>query len=90
MKRFRAVVHGRVQRVNFRYYTRQTAQEMNLVGYVRNCWDGTVEVVAEGDPDALRKLISWLHRGPNLAQVSQVEIEWKSPLRDSQRFEVRY
>jgi acylphosphatase len=89
-KRFHAVIHGYVQGVNFRYYTRQKAQQLGLVGYVRNRWDGTVEVVAEGEPGALQRLLSWLHRGPSLAHVSKVETEWVSPLGDFQRFEVRY
>jgi len=89
-KRFRAVVHGRVQGVNFRYYTRQRARGLGLVGYVRNRWDGTVEVVSEGRPDALRRLLAWLHTGPSMAHVSRVEVRWEPPEGEFQRFEVRY
>jgi acylphosphatase len=88
-KRFRAVVHGRVQGVNFRHYTREKARSLRLVGYVRNCWDGTVEVVAEGPEDALQSLLSWLHVGPSLAYVSEVEVSWQAPQGDLERFEVR-
>jgi len=88
-KRFRAVVHGRVQGVNFRHYTRERARSLRLVGYVRNCWDGTVEVVAEGQDDALRELLSWLQVGPSLACVSRVELSWQAPKGEFERFEVR-
>lgn len=93
-KRLHATVHGRVQGVNFRYYTCQRARQLGLVGYVRNRWDGTVEVVAEGPERALQALLSWLHRGPRLAHVRQVEVQWFSLEGSSasgfDAFEVRY
>ena len=89
-KCFRAVVHGRVQGVNFRYYTCEKAQSLGLVGYVRNLWGGRVEVVAEGRKHSLRRLLSWLHVGPPLARVSRVEVHWRSPEGQCQYFEVRY
>ena len=46
--RLRAIVHGRVQGVNFRYYTRQQARQLGVTGCVRNLWDGTVEVWPKG------------------------------------------
>lgn len=89
-ERFRATVHGHVQAVNFRYYTCRKAQQLNLVGTVRNRWDGTVEVIAEGPPDALHKLLSWLYAGPRLAHITRVQVAWQMPLGEFQAFEVRY
>ncbi|MBC7237471.1 MAG: acylphosphatase [Chloroflexi bacterium] len=89
-KRFRAIVHGRVQGVNFRYYTRQRARGLGVTGFVRNRYDGTVEVVAEGGEDALRRLLSWLHAGPSLAQVTRVDVEWGPPTGQFVSFEVRH
>ncbi|NLG50798.1 MAG: acylphosphatase [Chloroflexi bacterium] len=89
-KRFRAIVRGRVQGVNFRNSTQYEARKLGVVGYVRNQWDGTVEVVAEGEADAIRKLISWLHAGPSLAHVSRVEIQWEAPRNEFAEFEVRF
>ena len=89
-KRFRAVVHGRVQGVNFRSSTLRQAQSLGLVGYVRNRWNGTVEVVAEGEENALRKLASWLHMGPSLAHVSRVELYWEAARGEFAEFEVRF
>lgn len=66
------IVKGRVQGVYFRAYTQKQAVKLNVSGYVRNLSDGSVEIVAAGDPDALHQLVSWCHKGPVLAKVSQV------------------
>lgn len=88
--RLHARIHGFVQGVNFRYYTLRRAQTLGLAGYVRNCWDGTVEVVAEGEREAVNKLLSWLHVGPSYAEVEKVDYEWEEPRGDFRRFEVRF
>ena len=88
--RLHAVIHGRVQGVNFRYYTRREASSLGLVGYVRNRPDGTVEVVAEGPRLALGRLLSFLRVGPSAAFVTQVDCEWPASRGSFDRFEVRY
>jgi len=88
-QRLHAVVHGRVQGVGYRYQTLIEAQNLGLVGYVRNCWNGTVEVVAEGPAALLNQLLAWLHRGPRMALVRQVDLIWQMPLHDMDSFEVR-
>jgi DNA ligase D-like protein (predicted 3'-phosphoesterase) len=71
----RVVVHGRVQDVCFRHSTRQRALELGVRGWVRNGEDGTVLVHAEGLPEALDELVTFLHEGPPQARVSSVELE---------------
>jgi acylphosphatase len=88
--RLHAIVHGRVQGVSFRYYTQWRANELGLTGYVRNQWDGTVEVVAEGQRPVLEELLAFLHTGPRGAFVTQVELKWPAPTGHFRRFEVRY
>lgn len=90
LSRLHAVVHGRVQGVNFRYYTQREARELGLTGYVRNLWDGSVEVVAEGQRDALERFLAFLHVGPRSALVTQVDSRWSAPNNAFDRFEVRY
>jgi len=90
INRFRAVVHGHVQGVSFRYYTRQKATSLRLVGYVRNLYDGTVKVVAEGRQDSLQRFLSWLRVGPPLAHVTHVDVHWQPPGGKHRRFEVRF
>ena len=89
-QRLSAVVHGRVQGVSFRYYTRQRAQGLGLTGYVRNQWDGTVKVVAEGPRPRLEALHQWLQQGPSLAYVTQVDAEWAPATGEFLSFGVRY
>jgi acylphosphatase len=88
--RLHAIVQGRVQGVSFRYYTVNRARELGVTGYVRNRWDETVEVVAEGQRAALEELLAYLREGPRAAFVTGVSVEWLPPTDDFQRFEVRY
>lgn len=88
--RLYASVHGRVQGVSFRYYTQRRARELGLAGYVRNMWDGSVEVVAEGARPVLEELLAFLQRGPRAAFVTQVDTRWSAATGEFDRFEVRY
>ncbi len=74
MIRAHIYVTGVVQGVCYRHYTKETAKGLNVKGWVRNCPDGRVEMVAEGDPSSVEKLISWCHKGPTAAKVSNVSV----------------
>lgn len=65
-------VEGRVQGVWFRESTRKQALALNIRGHAINCADGSVEVLACGDADALVRLAKWLRQGPPLAVVRAV------------------
>jgi len=65
-------VEGRVQGVWFRESTRQQADRLGINGYAINCPDGSVEVLACGEPEALDSLAEWLRHGPPMAQVNSV------------------
>ena len=56
------------------------ARRLGLAGLVRNCEDGCVEVVAEGDEESLKKLRDWCKVGPSMAKVERVEEEWEGEL----------
>ena len=75
-RRLHAQVIGRVQGVGFRYFVIGVATELGLTGWVRNRWDGSVEVVAEGDEELLTKLIHALKRGSRSSAVSAVHEKW--------------
>lgn len=68
-------ISGRVQGVGFRFFAKQKAQDLKLVGWVRNRLDGQVELEAVGQPGAIDKLISWLYRGSPLSCVDDVEVK---------------
>lgn len=73
MTRARFVVHGIVQGVNFRAAAVREASARGLTGRVWNRPDDAVELIAEGDGDALESMQEWLQHGPRLAQVERVE-----------------
>ena len=78
--RARLIIEGRVQGVWFRDSTRRKATELGVCGWVKNRFDGGVEVLAEGDIEAVDKLIEWCHKGPPQAMVRRVNVihdEWK-------------
>lgn len=66
-------LHGRVQGVGFRWWTRSQADRLGIHGTVRNDSDGSVVVVAVGDTAALETFRDLLERGPSGAKVEQVE-----------------
>ncbi|MBW1774640.1 MAG: acylphosphatase [Deltaproteobacteria bacterium] len=70
--RVRLIIEGRVQGVWFRDSTRRQAVALGVTGWARNRPEGTVEVLAEGSEDRVRKLIAWCHQGPSSARVTQV------------------
>jgi acylphosphatase len=71
--RLTAWVHGRVQGVGFRWWTRGRALELGLTGHAANLSDGRVEVVAEGSREACVKLLAALRSGSAPGQVKQVD-----------------
>ena len=68
----RFVVYGRVQGVGFRYFTWKEAERIGIKGTVRNCVDGSVEIIAEGYDDQLQDFYNWLKVGPRTANVERV------------------
>ena len=65
--------------MGFRYFIAHQAQLLPLNGYVRNLADGRVEIEVEGEKSAIEQLVDLAKRGPRLAQVESVKIEWKEP-----------
>ncbi|MGA2471188.1 MAG: DNA polymerase ligase N-terminal domain-containing protein [Solirubrobacteraceae bacterium] len=84
----RALVHGDVQGVGFRYATVELARELALTGWVRNADDGSVAVHAEGAPAAVQSLLSFLRVGPPFARVAAVETE-SVPVEGHEQFAIR-
>jgi acylphosphatase len=88
--RVHCIVHGLVQGVAFRASTLHQARRLGLRGWVRNCSDGTVEILAEGEPASVQRLVDWCQHGPPGARVTQVEVHWEEPVGDLTPFEIRY
>lgn len=84
----RLSVSGRVQGVGFRAYVADVAREENLSGWVRNLPDGRVEMLMEGDAEALSRVEWRVWRGPAGARVDDVETEDVMP-EDGRDFRIR-
>ncbi len=80
---------GRVQGVGFRYFVQRSASQLSVAGWVRNRWDGSVEVVAEGPRPQLDQLLGALRRGPAGAQVDTVQPGWQQATGEFNRFTIR-
>jgi acylphosphatase len=76
MRRLEAVVRGYVQGVGYRLFALREAQRLGLTGWARNRADGAVEVVAEGEEEALRQYLGRLEQGPSEAEVAHVDVQW--------------
>lgn len=71
----RFVVAGRVQGVGFRYYTRAAARREGLTGSVRNLDDGGVEILVEGEAEAVERFERAVRQGPPGARVDDVLVD---------------
>jgi acylphosphatase len=72
-KAFQIHVFGKVQGVYYRQSTREKAIELGLKGTAQNLSDGSVLIHAEGDEIKIQQLITWCHKGPIMAKVSEVK-----------------
>lgn len=89
-KRVHAKITGRVQGVFFRAYTKEEADRLGLVGWVRNRADGSVEALAEGEVAAVDQMIEWFHGGSPHAKVTSVEVTEEKPVGECRSFEIHY
>jgi acylphosphatase len=75
--RARILVSGEVQGVYFRASARSVARQHGLSGWVRNCVDGSVEALVEGEQTAVQAFMVWCHDGPPAAHVTNVRVSWE-------------
>jgi len=88
-RRVHVIVHGLVQGVFFRDYTRRQAWMLEVNGWVRNRRDGTVEAVIEGEENKVAAMIDWLHTGSPHSVVDSVDVRDEEPLGEK-GFDIRY
>lgn len=82
-------IEGRVQGVFFRVSALEEANRLGLKGWVRNCPDGSVEVVAEGVRRKIEALVDWCHHGPPGAGVHHVQSQWQDYSGEFLNFQIR-
>lgn len=88
VERIHVVVTGLVQGVGFRYFVQARAIKHGIGGWVRNLDDGSVEILAEGEPDALDPFLEAVRVGPRAAHVTDLRIERTHIARASEGFDI--
>ena len=83
-------VTGRVQGVGYRYFAHGAATQLGLRGYVRNRWNGDVEVVVEGPRRLIESLVEDLRRGASMAGVKDVSVQWEEATGTFNGFSIRH
>lgn len=82
-------INGRVQGVWYRKSFSDEALKNRLVGWVRNCEDGSVEAIIQGEDSSLKKQIEWARKGPPLAKVEMLEVLDDESGMEFARFEIK-
>ncbi len=72
------MVRGRVTGVFFRAATQREAKRLGVTGWVRNRNDASIEILAEGEEDSIKEIVSWAHHGPTAARVENVDVRYRS------------
>jgi acylphosphatase len=85
----RFVLRGHVQGVGFRFFAESAARVEGLSGWVQNQHDGSVEVFAEGDREAVDRFETKLRRGPARARIERIVVDDEAPSGQSRGFSVR-
>jgi acylphosphatase len=88
--RVQVIIHGLVQGVAFRAYTRSQAAELDVKGWVRNLPDGTVQACFEGEKKKVAEMLVWCRQGPIGARVMQVDVTKEPYTGEFMQFDIRY
>jgi acylphosphatase len=88
-RRIQVVISGRVQGVAFRANCQHQANALGVTGWVRNLWDGSVEALLEGSPEAVDAMLQWCRQGPSAAVVIGVDVTEAEPGPPQRSFYIR-
>jgi acylphosphatase len=83
-------ISGRVQGVNYRWFTFDVAQSLKLTGWVKNLPDSRVEAVFEGDRESIEKAMIICRQGPPSSRVTGMDVIWENQTEDFVDFEIRH
>ena len=87
--RIRATILGTVQGVFYRASTQNEAKKLDLTGFVKNLPDGSVELEAQGDAEAVDQLLEWCRQGPPDSNVTRISSEVIARVPGEGVFEIR-
>lgn len=83
-------VSGVVQGVGYRYFITRVARRLGITGYVKNLYNGEVEIVAEGEEGPLNQVIEEAKIGPSSSDVRDIHIEWRETTGSFDSFGVQF
>ncbi|EFI35078.1 acylphosphatase [Desulfonatronospira thiodismutans ASO3-1] len=89
MNSMHCILSGKVQGVFFRSWTQEQAQSLGVKGWVRNLHDGRVEVLAQGDENALAEFKKRLIQGSSMSEVKDIKCEDMEYDKTYSKFEIR-
>ena len=81
-------IYGQVQGVFFRRSAKEVVDRLGLVGWIRNEVDGSVQAMAVGSKDKVEEFIKWCKKGPPMAKVERVEVDWNEEEQDFESFDI--
>ena len=87
-KKIHLFILGSVQGVSYRVNSQKKADELKLVGWVKNTIDGKVEILAEGEEKNLKNMISWCYNGSDKAIVSEIKVKREEHGEKFDKFEI--
>ena len=88
--RVHVIIEGRVQGVFFRHHTQEMALKLDVKGWVKNRWDGSVEALFEGDKKKVDQIVQWCRRGPSQARVMNLHTTWENYTGEFEDFYIHY
>jgi acylphosphatase len=90
LKRCHLIISGRVQGVAYRYSLEDLARRLGINGWVKNTSRGQVEALLEGKEDKIKEAVAWCHKGPSLALVEDIEIEYEEYQGEFDTFSIKF
>lgn len=84
------IVKGRVQGVGFRWFTEAEANKFGLKGYVKNRFDGDVEIEVEGEKEIIEQFIKQIKIGNRISRVDDVHLDWSECTDRYSNFQIKY
>jgi acylphosphatase len=88
--RAHVLILGRVQGVAYRYFAEKYAKTFGITGWVKNLYDGRVEVLAEGNREDVDRFLARLREGPRLALVEDFDVTWEEFTDEFQDFQITF
>lgn len=90
MTRVHVSIHGKVQGVFFRASAKDMAHLFGVKGWIKNCFDGSVEAVFEGEKEAVDSVVDWCKKGPPGALITSIDVQNEKYLGEFNDFSIAY